>query len=134
MLNDIRREIDLYYSDNGKSGVNGIMSAFRTAVDKDTDLYVLTETVSHDGKTFNVFLLLKSNTGHRLYPLFTDITEMMTVKNSIDSTGKLNTGMMKLYYVLKLIAEKNICDGIIVNPSTHSFTAPVSLIEDIYNR
>ena len=134
-LREVYNAIETYYADDGVVEIYGIMYAFLRSIEAKETIFVLTETIEHDGESYNVFTMLNDEDDHEVFPLFTDFSEMSRVKAELESTTeRLNVGIMDLGYVLKFLVERQLCDGIAVNPISQNFSAPLAFYNELLRR
>lgn len=133
-LRQIYNAIETYYADDGVVEVCGIMNAFIRSIEAEEKLFVITETVEHNGEKHNVFTMIYDEEGHKVFPLFTDMNELIPLKRHLEIENRCNLGIMELGFVLNFLVERQLCDGIVVNPTSQNFNAPLHFYEDILNR
>lgn len=127
-LTKIKNAICTYNSAEGITEVHEIMNAFWHAMQEKEKVYVLTKTIA---QKYNEYVILDDGEGHAVFPLFTDIQELLPVKAAIEKDIRLNACIMDLDYVLRFLVEGELCDGIVINPASLNFNMPNPFYEDI---
>ena len=134
-LSIIRNAINTYNAGENVVEVYGIMHAFIRAMENKEDMFVLTETHEANGEEFSTFLTLTDTDDHVVFPMFTNMQELLRVKAAIGATDtRINVAIMSIDFVIPFLVEKNVCEGIVVDPESLNFNAPISFYEDMLKR
>lgn len=130
-LREVYNAIATYYADDGEVEVYGIMNAIIRSMEAEEKIFVLTENKKYEGETYTVFVMLNDQEGHEVFPLFTDMSELLPIKQMIEGKSRVNVASMDLKYVLNFLVERDLCDGIVVNPAGQDFNMPLAFYEDV---
>lgn len=133
-LSDIYHAIRTCQAARGDVQAYGIANAFVREMRANKNCLVLFQKKFQSGGESKSFVMMKSKTGQKLFPLFTDMTKILPVKAELDKRGDMEIGVMNLRGLLKTLDAHRTCDGIIVNPYMQNFNAPLSFFTDMLRR
>lgn len=134
ILSDIFNAIKTYQAGKGEVEAYGIINAFARAMKEDKHCLVLFQNKIQNGKMDKAFVMMKDKAGHTVFPIFTDITKILPIKQTLEKQGQVEIGVMNLKLLITMLSAKQMCDGIIVNPFMQNFNAPLSFFTDMLNR
>ncbi len=134
VLSEIFHAIKTCQAGKGDVEAFGIANAFIRAIKADKNCLVLFQDKEQDGKTEKVFVMIKDKAGRTVFPMFTDISKVLPFKQKMEQRGKVEIGVMSLRMLFAMLATKQMCEGVIVNPMMQNFTAPLSFFISLLQR
>ena len=134
-MDQVYNAIKTYMADEGVVEIIGIRNALIRAMEADCKIYVLTEKVEYNGETYSAFAIMNDEEGHTVFPLFTDMRELSVVQRELEREmewrKRYDVGIMSLKDVLTLLVERDLCDGVLVNPVSLGFNIPLGFYADV---
>ena len=131
-LDKVYKAIATYLMGEGNVELYGIRNALIRAMEADALIYVLTRKQEVDGAMRSSFVLMNDGSGNVVFPLFTDLHELMSVKRVMEGMDtRLDVGIMELKQVLTLLVESGLCDGVVVDPDSLRFNIPLAFYADV---
>ena len=134
ILSEIFNAIKTYQAGKGEVEAFGIINAFARSMKEDKHCLVLFQNKMQNGKMDKAFVMMKDKAGHSVFPIFTDITKILPIKQTLEKQGQIEIGVMNLKLIITMLSAKQMCDGIIVNPFMQNFNAPLSFFTDMLNK
>ena len=134
ILSEIFNAIKTYQAGKGEVEAFGIINAFARSMKEDKHCLVLFQNKMQNGKMDKAFVMMKDKAGHSVFPIFTDITKILPIKQTLEKQGQVEIGVMNLKLIITMLSAKQMCDGIIVNPFMQNFNAPLSFFTDMLNK
>ncbi|MBQ7797338.1 MAG: macro domain-containing protein [Lachnospiraceae bacterium] len=126
ILSDIFNAIKTCQAARGDVEAVGIANAFVREMKADKNCLVLFQNKIQNGKMDKAFVMMKDKSGRTVFPMFTDITKILPIKQTLEKQGQVEIGVMNLKMIITMLAAKQMCQGIIVNPFMQNFNAPLS--------
>lgn len=130
-LEQVYNAIATFQEDSGTVEVIGIRNAFVRAMMEESKIFVLTEKIEYLGENASAFVILNDGEGHVVFPLFTDLHELMPIKQSMEWEKRLDVSIMELSDVLMMLVSRELCDGVVVNPASLNFSVPLAFCRDV---
>ena len=134
ILSDIFNAIKTCQAARGEVEANGIANAFARAAQEDKHCLVLFRNVMQNGKAEKAFVMMRDKNGQAMFPLFTDMTKILPVKEQVEKQEPVEIGVMNLKMLIMMLAAKQMCAGIIVNPFMQNFNAPIGFFAGAISR
>lgn len=134
ILSEVFNAIKTYQA--GKSTVEtyGIANAFSRAFKEDKNCLILYQNKVQNGKTERNFVMVRDKKGRTMFPIFTDMTKILAVKQMMDKDDQLEIGVMNLKLLVATVAAKQMGSGIMVNPYIQNFSAPIQFFIGLLKR
>ncbi len=134
ILSDIFNAIKTCQAARGEVEAFGVANAFVRAMKEDKHCLVLFQNKMVNGKPDKAFVMMKDKAGHTVFPLFTDVTKILPIKQKLEQQGQVEIGVMNLKMVLTMLAAKQMCEGIIVNPFMQNFHLQLNFFVKLLNK
>ena len=138
-LSEIFHAIKTYQAARGPVEGFAIVNAFARAMKEDKNCLVLFQNKMQNGKMEKAFVMMKDKAGHTVFPLFTDVSKVLPVKQGLEKQeqgkpGQVEIGVMNLKMMITMLGAKQMCHGIIVNPFMQNFNAPLKFFTDMLDK
>ncbi len=135
ILSDIYNAIRTQQAGKGETELHGVINAFARAMQEGKQCLILFRSEVRNGKERREFAMMGDKAGHKLFPLFTDMTKILPVQMAMEKQGnKMEIGVMGLKELLLMLTSQKMCDGIIVNPFMQNFNASLDFFADMLRR
>ncbi len=132
ILSDIFNAIRTHQAGKGEVELHGVINAFARSMREGKQCLILFRSEMRNGKTRREFAMMGDKAGHKLFPLFTDMTKIMPVQMAMEKQGnKMEIGVMGLKELILMLTSQKMCDGIIVNPFMQNFNAKLEFFANI---
>ena len=133
-LSEIFHAIKTYQAARGDVEAFGIANAFVRAMKEEKHCLVLFQKKIQNGKMTQAFVMMKDQAGRTMFPMFTDMTKILPVKEAFDKSGNVEIGVLNLRQILTMLGTNKMCQEIIVNPMMQNFHAPLRFFTDMLHR
>lgn len=134
ILSEIFNAIKTYQAGKGTVETYGIANAFSRAFQEDKNCLVLYQNKKQNGTMERVFVMVRDKKGRTMFPIFTDMTKVLAVKQMMDKENQLEIGVMNLKLLIATVATKQMGSGIMVNPYIQNFSAPIQFFIGLLKR
>ncbi len=132
ILSDIFNAIRTHQAGKGEVELHGVINAFARSMQEGKQCLILFRSETRNGNTRREFAMMGDKAGHKLFPLFTDMTKILPVQMAMEKQGnKMEIGVMGLKELLLMLTSQKMCDGIIVNPFMQNFNAKLEFFANI---
>ena len=132
ILSDIYNAIRTQQAGKGEVELHGVINAFARAMQEGKQCLILFRSEMRNGKERREFAMMGDKAGHKLFPLFTDMTKILPIQMGMEKQGnKMEIGVMGLKELLLMLTSQKMCDGIIVNPFMQNFNAKLEFFSNI---
>ena len=134
ILSDIFNAIKTLQAGRGETQTMGLANAFIRSMKNEMNCLVLFQNTVQNGKRDKAFLMMRDKDGRTCFPLFTDISKILPIKKKLEPQGHIEIGVMNLKLLIGMLAAKQMCEKIIVNPFLQNFSMPIGFFVEIMNR
>ena len=130
-LTDIFRAIKTYQAGKKKGEVQGIVNAFARGIKEEKNCLILVRQKMQNGKKEDHFVMMKDSKGNPMFPIFTDMKKILTVKQGMEKQEPVEIAAMNLKVLFSILIERKMCQNVIINPFAENFIAPLHFFGEV---